>query len=133
MRLVVAVEGGHDHQRVAAAARRACGAAWPSAAGDVAAVDGVGQLPRRHAAGLAEERLHVAAVELGAAAVGRRERLEQRRQAADVLAQPSATTELGAGGRAARRTRPPARRASRCGPGGCRPAPVSTTVAPGLP
>ncbi len=55
---------------------------------DVALVDGVGQLPRRHAAGLAEERLDVVDPEAGAGA----ERADQRGQHADealrVVAEP---------------------------------------------
>ena len=53
----------------------------------VAGVDGVGQLPRRHAAGLAEERLDVAPAEAPAVAERGGQRGQEAVEAADVLAE----------------------------------------------
>ena len=75
-------------------APRSCGAARSSAPADVAPVDGVGEVPRRHAAGLAEERLDVVGAELAR---------RRRRRAASVVEQAHA---------AGRRPRPAGRRAA---------------------
>ena len=63
---VVAVQDGHHLQRVAAARRRSSAPAATSAGRGAAGVDGVGEVPRRHAAGLAEERLDVGRRRAGA-------------------------------------------------------------------
>ena len=80
------VKDGQDHQRVAIT-----GPEEPVEGGErclgVAAVDCVGEVPRRNGAGLAKERLELRHTDLGAFAVGGNEGLDQRRQTAHVLAQ----------------------------------------------
>ena len=57
--------------------------------GAVAAVDGVGEVPRRHAAVVAEERLDLGGGDLGAGAVGGAEEVEQARAAGSARRPPT--------------------------------------------
>ena len=54
----------------------------------VAAVDRVGELPRRHSARLAQEGLDLVLTEPRSGPVGRLEAVEQRREPAEVLTEP---------------------------------------------
>src|SRR5206468_11768899 len=82
---VVVVEAGQDDQRVAAIAEEAVQVL--EGRRRVTAVDGVGQLPRGDAPGLAEEGADVVLADVGALAVGGGQQLEEGGQAADVLAE----------------------------------------------
>ena len=83
----MAVQDGHQLQRMTAPCAGHPGQRLQGEDG-VAGVDGVGELPRRHAAGLADEGLHVVDAECPAAAERRRQRGQQTVEATDVLAEP---------------------------------------------
>ena len=86
----------------------------------VAPVDGVGEVPRRHPAGLAEERLDSAASRLGAGPVGRAQQVDEAEQPA--RSSPTHVDEPACAlrSRPSGRPRPGARR------------PTSLTLRPGL-